>query len=173
MRILFFLRHTRDQASSRVRGFNISRELERNALNRTQICVYGRRRVLNLLLILLRYDVIYFQKRYSSIDIKLNKIVRRMGKKTIFDIDDSPGGTDFNREMEQRAVLMMRNSSAVVVGSHNLKEFAQKYNKNVYVVPSSVDLNYYKSKYDKKKKDCITLGWIGNGKVYKAYIPHF
>jgi len=170
MKVLFFLRYSRDQASSRMRGFYVAEELEKRGINCHVIYGSSRKVYLNFLSKLTKYDFVYFQKRYSWIDIKLNKFARLMGKKTIFDIDDAPSGTTLNSEVEERAIEMMRNSSAVVVGSHKLRDFAQNFNDQSYVVHTPINLNYYKpSNKPSRAKDSnyITLGWIGNGINYK------
>lgn len=167
MKVLFFLRYSRDQASSRVRGFDMTEELKRRGIDCNIIYGYSKRAYVNFLAKLLRYDIIYFQKHYSWIDIKLNKLARMMGRKTFFDIDDAPGGTKLSIEAEKQAAEMIKTSSAVIVGSHKLKGFAQTLNSHVYLIPSPVNLNYYKSKGKTRNQNHTTLGWIGNGINYK------
>jgi len=170
MRILFFLRYSRDQASSRVRGFYVAEELKKKGIDCDIICGYGKKIYVKFLLKFMNYDIIYFQKRYTGIDLKLNKLARFMGKKTIFDIDDAPGGVSLNSTAEEMAIQMMKYSSAVIVGSHKLLDFAKKFNRFSHLIPSSINLDYYKPKKEKKEKkdkDSIKLGWIGNGINYK------
>lgn len=167
MRVLFFLRYSRDQASSRVRGFYMAEELKKKRIDCATIYGSGKNVYLRFLLNLMRYDIIYFQKRYSEIDLKLNKLARLMGKKTIFDIDDAPSGVSVNQEVKKHAIEMMKSSSAVIVGSHKLLDFSKKFNRFAYLIPSPVNLNYYKPKREKRNRNYITIGWIGNGIVYK------
>jgi len=167
MKILFFLRYSRDQASSRVRGFYVAEELKKKGIDYDIICGYSKKVYAKFLLKFMNYDIIYFQKLYTGIDVKLNKLARFMGKKTIFDIDDAPGGVSLNSTAEEMAIQMMKYSSAVIVGSHKLLDFAKKFNRFTYLIPSSINLDYYKPKKEKKDKDCIKLGWIGNGINYK------
>jgi len=168
MNILFFLRYDQSQASSRVRGFYVAEELRRRGFNCKVLYGCSKRVYLNFLLKLMDYSVVYFQKRYSKIDIELNRFARLVGKKTIFDIDDAPTGANLRPEAGGQAVVMMKNSSAVVVGSHELVDFAQNFNSHVYFIPSSINLNYYKPQKRTKNYDRITLGWIGNGILYKS-----
>ena len=172
MKVLFFLRYFRNQASSRVRGFYMAEELRRKGADCAIIYGYGRKAYINFLAKMLRCDILYFQNRYSRIDIKLNKLAQTIGRKTFFDIDDAPGGTKLSVEAEKQAVKMIRVSSAVIVGSHKLKDFAQNFNSNVYLIPSPVNLSYYKPKREMRNRNHITLGWIGNGIVYKLSLIH-
>ena len=167
MKVLFFLSYFRDQASSRVRGFYMAEELRSEGINCDIIYGYGKKVYVNFLARLLRYDIIYFQKRYSKRGLYLNKIARLLGKKTLFDIDDAPGGIKLSIKAEKQAVEMIRTSSAVIVGSHKLKDLAQNFNNHVYIIPSSIYLSYYKPKREMRDRGYITLGWIGNGIVYK------
>jgi len=167
MKILFFLRYSRDQASSRVRGFYIAEEMKKRGIDCDIIFGYGKKVYAKFLLKFMNYDIIYFQKRYTGINVKLNKLARFMGKKTIFDIDDAPGGVSLNSTAEEMAIQMMKYSSAVIVGSHKLFDFAKRFNRFTYLLPTSINLDYYKPKKEKKDKDCIKLGWVGNGINYK------
>jgi glycosyltransferase involved in cell wall biosynthesis len=166
VKILFFLRYFRDQASSRVRGFYMAEALQRAGINSNIICGYNKKAYLKYLLSLGSHDVIYFQKRYTGIDIKFNRFARLLGKKTIFDIDDAPSGVGLDPEIQKQTIQMIENSSVVVVGSQKLKNYAQKYSNHVHLIPSSINLKYYRPKI-RKDKNHVTLGWIGNGIGYK------
>jgi len=166
MKVLFVLKYYRDQASSRVRGFYVAEELEGRNIRPSILYGEGRKKYFSLYQKLINQNIIYFQKRYATEDLYINKLARVLGKRTFFDLDDAPGGVGLNPGTEIQAIKMMEASSAVVVGSHKLKEFAQNYNKNVYIMPSSINLNYYKPSRT-KNSNYITLGWIGNGIGYK------
>ncbi len=167
MKVLFSLRYSRDQASSRVRGFYMAEELKRRGINCDLVYGYSKKMYMDFLLKLMRHNITYFQKRYSEIDIRLNKLARLVGKKTIFDIDDAPGGIGLNTKVEKQAIEMIKNSSAVVVGGHKLKDFAQNFKNHVYLIPSSINLNYYEPREKIRNHEYIILGWIGNGINYK------
>ncbi len=145
----------------------MAEELKRKGIDCDIIYGYGKKVYLHFLLNLIRYDIIYFQKRYSRIDLKLNKLARLMKKKTFFDIDDAPSGVNLDQRAGEQTAMMMKISSAVVVGSHKLRDFAQNFNKHVYLMPSSINLNYYRSNKKKENENNIVLGWIGNGINYK------
>jgi len=164
--ILFLLKYNIDQASSRVRGFQIAKELGKEGINCKIIYGYSKCKYLYIISSIYKYDVIFFQKRYSRIDLIINRIARNMNKITIFDIDDYPSGFELDKTKESKAIKMIKLSSFVLTGSHNLMNFVKIYNKHVYLLPSSVNLKYYRLKKE-KKQNYITLGWIGNGIVYK------
>jgi len=142
-------------------------ELKRRGISCDLVCGYGKGKYLHFLSNLALCNIVYFQKRYSEIDINLNKLAKFLGKRTIFDIDDAPAGVGHSTKAEKRAIEMMKISSAVVVGSHRLKKFAQNFNNHVCLIPSSINLNYYELKWKNKTSDYINIGWIGNGINYK------
>lgn len=164
LRVLFFLSGTRNKASSRVRGFWIAEEFSR--LGMQCAVVYGRRKsaFLKMMSKIPYYDFIYFQKRFTPWDYRLMRLANRMGKYTLFDLDDAPFG--LRKDTEKHVTLMMKNASAVVVGSRNLLKFASQYQKNSFLVPTSVNLKHYETAMPKKARSHKCLGWIGHGKVY-------
>ncbi len=168
MNILFFVKYFKDKASSRVRGFLLAEELSKKK-NITIDIVWGsqKRRIFKFIIKLLTHDTIYFQKQYSVVDVNLNKLARRMGKKTLFDLDDAPFGLYHNQKALQKAIMMMKISSAVIVGSRKLNEFARKFNNCTYLIPSSINTACYMPKKKSNNFESVTLGWIGDGAGYK------
>ena len=82
MKVLFFLRYSTEHASSRVRGLFIAKELRRTGLTCELTRAYSKKSYMRFLAKSLRYEIIYFQKRYSKTDILLNKFARLIGKKS-------------------------------------------------------------------------------------------
>lgn len=167
MKVLFFLRYSTEHASSRVRGLFIAKELRKKGLTCELTSADSKKSYMRYLAKSLGYEIIYFQKRYSKTDILLNKFARIIRKKTIFDIDDAPSLIIPDHETKKRAIQMMKKSSAVVVASHELEDFAHNFNHCVYCVPTSIDLNWYKPETKRLNQNFIKLGWIGHGINYK------
>jgi glycosyltransferase involved in cell wall biosynthesis len=167
MKILCSFRYSRDKASSRVRGFYLAEELQRRGCRCKIVRRTGRGGYLNTAMELVRHNVIYFQKKYTRIDIRLNKLARSMGKKTIFDLDDAPFGNTYSTKASKLAVMMMKSSSAVFLGSHKLKSFAERHNDRTFLIPSSINLSVYKPQGEREGRHPVTLGWIGDGASYR------
>jgi glycosyltransferase involved in cell wall biosynthesis len=90
-----------------------------------------------------------------------------LGKKTVLDLDDAPSRTN-NPITLKNVEYMMRHVSAVTVGSRALFDYASRYSDSVYLVPSSIRLEYYQpQKRTQDFKGEVCLGWIGNGAHYK------
>lgn len=164
LKIAFLLLGDRNKASSRVRGYWIGEELEilghRVSYHRTS----RRRDYLRMLAVMLRHDVLIFQKQYSRYDIALLRLAKIMGKRVFFDIDDAPSRIE--REVTKRnAATMMRETHGVFTGSHNLEALAQESGGAVHFIPSGIRLSQYQIQ-TKSEAVPVCLGWIGNGAHY-------
>lgn len=177
MNVLFLLRGGDELASSRIRGKYLANALESQGV--IPGIIRGRGLVMHLRALwqLIRHDIIIFQKRYSRLDLLLVRIARWMGKITVFDIDDAPGGVRMRARSEQGARLMMKQATAVFVGGHALLDLAREENPHSYLVPSSIVQRDYRAKVVPTGEGPATIGWIGNGLVYNldllALLPVF
>lgn len=111
-------------------------------------------------------DVIYLQKaifnKYFFVLVVLFSVLFR--RKIIFDFDD----TIFVHS-RLKTIIMVFISDAVIVGSLYLKDWAERYNKNVYLIPTSVDYRKY-SFFTKNTQDLDrvpVVGWIGQPSHYE------
>ncbi len=113
------------------------------------------------------YDVIFFQKVYSRWHCFLLRFANLLNKKTVFDLDDAPSRIN-NPVTLKNVEFMMRNVSAVTVGSQVLFDYVSKYSKNVHLIPSCIYLKYYQpTDRQRAEGQLVCLGWIGNGAHYK------
>jgi glycosyltransferase involved in cell wall biosynthesis len=163
-KVAFILLGDCNKASSRVRGYWIGEELEalkhHVSYHNTQL----RRDYLRILPVVMRHDVLIFQKQYSRYDIALLRAAKRMRKKVFFDIDDAPSRA--GREISQRnAATMMLEAHGVFAGSHNLEALAREAGGTVHFIPSGIRLAQYKTRGPRDTEQ-ICLGWIGNGAHY-------
>ncbi len=86
----------------------------------------------------------------------------------VYDFDDavmfkSPvdgGGRSFKRQ--RTFSRMVRYSDQIIAGNDYLKSQALPYNKNIVVIPTTIDMSRYTVKDYGKSKENITLGWIGS-----------
>lgn len=166
LKVLFFLSGARRKASSRVRGFWMADEFRR----RGAACsvVYGRSKwaFAKFLLRLPLYDVVYFQKRFSRLDYFMMKIANALGRTTLFDMDDAPFIRTERLDVRRNLTPLMKNASAVIVGSRNLLTFARRHQENAHCIPTSVALEYYEPSEPGDEGDPVCLGWIGHGAEY-------
>jgi len=161
MKILFFPFGTIYTPSSRTRCFIVSDTLK-NAGVKTKIC--GSRKIRGKINILLKfidlvthlpfYDILYFNKSAHWSTYFFVKFAHWLKKKVVIDIDDS----EFlkNRYYD----LFFKKCDAVIAGSHFIFKYAKKFNKNVYLAPTSVNPQDYVEHKD-LEKDNVVIGWTG------------
>ena len=112
------------------------------------------------------YDIVFLQrKRLTGLRLWL---LRRRANRIVYDFDDSvmyrnsAAENPTSKTRRRRFARMLKASDAVIAGNEFLKKEALKYNHNVEVIPSPIDIERYTPKsYDSKKKGVI-LGWIGD-----------
>ena len=113
-----------------------------------------------------RYDSIFLQrKRFHGI---LLRLLRARAKNIIYDFDDavmyknSTAASAHSKTRQKRFASMMRACDSVIAGNTFLKEQAEKYNKNVVMIPTVIDQDRYSPKEYNSTKQRIVIGWIGD-----------
>ena len=119
-------------------------------------------RYVKILLSIKADDVIFLQRtiynKYFLILIVLCRVFFR--RKMIFDFDDA-----VYLHSPFRTKLLCKISDAVIVAYYTSQSWAKSYNKNVFMIPTSIPF----SVYAKEEKDYVyprtplLIGWIGNG----------
>lgn len=180
MTVYFFAKGDKNAGSSRLRAFYVAEYLEKigvktvvynisniNVSNSGGVLLKKIRSFVEYLKILRKIkkeDVIFLQRtlynKYFIVLIIAYKIIWR--RKMIFDFDDAlylhhPIATKF----------LSKASDAVVVAYHySSQEWAKKYNKNVFMVPTSIPFEIYSKRLKDYSQVGVpwTIGWIGNGR---------
>jgi glycosyltransferase involved in cell wall biosynthesis len=103
----------------------------------------------------------------------LEKIVIRRNAKVIFDFDDAihVGHQDigaakypwiYKLKYGPGVNEMLRHSTHVIVGNRTLADHALKFNSQVSVIPTVVDLKQYTCAPPRASSDVLTIGWVGS-----------
>lgn len=114
--------------------------------------------------------VIYRELHWFPFGLKLLlKIIRKRTKKIIYDFDDaiwlsSPDKiSNLIKQPYRKTKLLIQYADIVIVGNPYLGDFAKKFNKNVSVIPTVVDTEYFQPIAESKNSnDKITIGWMGS-----------
>ncbi|MHA1937812.1 MAG: glycosyltransferase family 4 protein [Candidatus Thorarchaeota archaeon] len=94
----------------------------------------------------------------------------------IFDFDDTiylPHASEANHwiswlKQPAKTADIIRYSTCVIAGNEVLARYATRFNRNVIVIPTSIDTDRYTVRPPAKPgKDPITIGWIGSGTTVK------
>ncbi|MCF6351617.1 MAG: glycosyltransferase family 4 protein [Cyclobacteriaceae bacterium] len=107
----------------------------------------------------------YFEKKFAKSTAKL-----------IFDFDDSIWLEDKNEANGKLAFLKKPSKTStiislcdtVVAGNQYLAEYAKQFNKNVVIIPTTIDTNWYKPA-KKEISDRIIIGWSGSFSTIKHF----
>ncbi len=83
---------------------------------------------------------------------------RALKRKIIFHFDDAI----YLYLPEYAARTMIEISDAVIVGSHHLRDYASKFSKNVFLIPTSIDTDKWKPGPNQvRDKNSFCIGWCG------------
>lgn len=191
MTIHFFTKGDIRSATARYRGFLVADELNsrgykaivhqpptwRPFFNISFARLKELWRNIRILFSIKQEDILYLIRTVYQWDflllIVLFKIIFR--KKFIFDFDDP---IFLRKGFKLKMIILTKLADAVVVGSHYLAEWARGYNKNVFIIPTSVPFESY-SKYTKNYQNPgkFVIGWLGNAPAHmenlKSLIPIF
>jgi len=107
----------------------------------------------------------YFEKKFAKSTAKL-----------IFDFDDSIWLEDKNEANGKLAFLKKPSKTAdiiklcdtIVAGNAYLAEYAKQYNKDVVIIPTTVNTNWYKPT-PRTASDNIVIGWSGSFTTIKHF----
>jgi len=112
-----------------------------------------------LLPVIVESEILYIQKRIIPLSIML--MIQRLNSRIVFDLDDAIYLRD---QVHEKLIMMLKSASMVVAGNNYLATYARKYNKNVVVIPTVVDTNYYYPSNTNRHryKSRIVIGWIGS-----------
>lgn len=175
-RIVFFPKGDYNIPSTRYRCFLFAKELKKHGFStsimsprsilKKNICIGRYREAMKSIRELNqnRKDAIIYAQRtvYQSDFIRFLWVYKKLFNiNVVFDFDDAI----FLRR-KKRTDRMLKISDVVIVGSHFLAEYAQKYNGNVYIVPTAIDTDKFKPAYLERKAE-FKIGWVGDGKTYQ------
>jgi glycosyltransferase involved in cell wall biosynthesis len=112
------------------------------------------------------YDIVFLQrKRLTGLRLWL---LRRRANRIVYDFDDSvmyrnsAAENPTSRTRRRIFARMLKASHGVIAGNEFLKKEALKYNHNVEVIPSPIDIERYTPKSYDSRNEGLILGWIGD-----------
>lgn len=118
-----------------------------------------------------RYDLVFIHREsYPLGPPVIERVLRFLNKKMIFDFDDaiflpaSSGTYEFLERFKRfgKVPEVISLCDLVIAGNRYLADFAVKYNENVSVIPTPVDTDLYKPAPKCDASGKIVIGWIGS-----------
>jgi glycosyltransferase involved in cell wall biosynthesis len=117
------------------------------------------------------YDIVYIQREMFFLGPAFFEFILRFSKaRIVYDFDDSiwlPNVSDANKNLNWlKSFRKIRKAVAyadiVFAGNAYLKNFAMKYNKQVLIIPTTIDTNEYTKIAVPKTDDTVCIGWSGS-----------
>ena len=124
------------------------------------------------------FDVIFIQREAAFLGTPyFEKKAFRSGAHVIFDFDDSiwladtsPGNQKWEWiKKPGKFFTNIQNSHTVIAGNDYLAMKARPYNKNVVVIPTTIDTGVHSPKPELRNKSVITIGWSGSISTIKHF----
>lgn len=118
---------------------------------------------------LYKYDIVFIHREACPFGPPLFEwLIYRLGKPIIFDFDDAIFLENFNPansfyrflKFPSKIKHIIGMSKAVIAANGFLKEYAEKFNKNVCVIPTCVDTEKFITL--EKNNSPLVIGWIGS-----------
>jgi len=118
-----------------------------------------------------QYDFVFIQREMFFLGPAIFEYLLKLRKvKIIYDFDDSiwlPNVSDANKNLNWlksfgKISNIISYADVVFAGNAYLKEFALKYNNNVFIIPTTIDTDTYKRIDRPEKETRICIGWSGS-----------
>ncbi len=118
-----------------------------------------------------KYDIIFVQREAFMTGSMIFERLFAMSKaKLVFDFDDAIWRHDVSHANRKLGWLkdagktgkIIAMSDLVIAGNRYLADFASNFNKNVIVIPTTIDTSVYIPEYSISVKEKIVIGWSGS-----------
>ena len=147
---------------------------------------YHKKAVIGLRAIINRYNqlktidefdlVVIYREAILTGSIFFEKKLAKKGIPILFDFDDAIWVKDVSQGNKSLSFLKNANKikeilplcNHVTAGNAYLKNFASQYNKNVTIIPSTIDTSKY-LELKPRPKEIITIGWVGSHTTIKHF----
>ena len=118
-----------------------------------------------------KYDIIFIQREaFMTGSVYFEKRFAVSRAKLIFDFDDSiwlQNVSDANKRFgfltdASKTSKIIAMSDMIFAGNQYLADYAKPFNKNIRIVPTTIDTNEYQRIVSPKEDDKICIGWSGS-----------
>lgn len=126
-----------------------------------------------------RYDIIFIQREaFMTGSILFERLFSKSGAKVVFDFDDAIWHFDIS-EANKRLSWLKRPSKtkdiialadAVIAGNAYLADFASTINRNVTIIPTTIDTDYHRPDQGRPLRPVqVCIGWTGSLTTVKHF----
>jgi glycosyltransferase involved in cell wall biosynthesis len=127
---------------------------------------------------LTQYDMVFLYREAHMLGTTwFERKIRKAGLKMIIDFDDSIWLKDVSEGNRNLAFLkrpaktseIVALCDAVIVGNQYLADYARQYNQKVFVIPTTIDTDYYVPSLKENSSDKVCIGWTGSSTTLKHF----
>ena len=117
------------------------------------------------------YDIIFIQRECFMLGTSFfERMFSHSKAKIIFDFDDSIWINNVSEANKNLSFLKNANKTSEIIkvadlifaGNQYLADYAKQFNKNVEIIPTTIDTEEYQRIYSEKSDDKICIGWSGS-----------
>ena len=118
-----------------------------------------------------KYDIIFiFRDALMTGSTFFEKRFARSKAKLIFDFDDAiwiQGVSEANKNLSflknaDKTATIIKLCDMVFAGNQYLADYASQYNKNIVIVPTTIDTDMYQPPADRAEQEAVCIGWSGS-----------
>ncbi len=142
-----------------------------NTLKKLSVILSALKKRLNDAMNAKKYDAIFvFREVFMMRTFLLENLFCQHSDKLMFDFDDSVWLPNVSKANEKFVFLKSHNvvpklishCKLVVAGNPYLKQYANQFNKNITIIPTTIDVNEYIKKTVAKDETKVCIGWSGS-----------
>ncbi len=124
------------------------------------------------------YDMVFLYREAHMLGTTwFERKIKRAGVKMIMDFDDSIWLKDVSNGNKRLAFLKKPSKTAdivglcdvVIVGNQYLADYARQFNSNVFVIPTTINTDYYLPGEFKSNGEKVCIGWTGSSTTLKHF----
>lgn len=124
-----------------------------------------------------KYDYIFIYRDAFFFGVFFEWLFKKSKAKLVFDFDDSIWLQDANPNQSifqklknpAKTGTIISYCDMVIAGNEYLKSYAEKFNKNVSIIPTTIDLKEYTKISSNKSKNGVCIGWSGSFSTIKHF----
>lgn len=152
--------------ASKLQAGKMINNIKQNLLDRISRKIYYLFKLLKVVSLSPKFDVIFIQK--IIFPAQIFNLIKMLNDNIIFDFDDAIFLSNKYQDRQdirpaKRFNYILRNCKSVIVGNSFLKERAITLNEKVYILTSPVDVNRFSPNLRKGGvNNNIVIGWIGS-----------
>ena len=124
-----------------------------------------------------KFDLIFIQREATLLGSSFFEKQFYKKNKVIFDFDDSIWLLDTSPENKKfeflknpnKTKINIQHAHIVIAGNSYLARYAEQFNKNIYIIPTTIDNGFHKPKPELRNKEKIVIGWSGSISTIKHF----